>query len=112
MDEADRARMVLEADLLKSTLVSSVSHELKTPLAAMTATVTGMLEEDAVLDPATMRGNLEVVRDGLARLSASIADLLDVSRITGLGWKPEVALEDGVRSTYQWYLDNVDAARH
>jgi GDP-L-fucose synthase len=29
--------------------------------------------------------------------------LLDVSRITALGWKPKILLEDGVRSTYEWY---------
>jgi len=29
--------------------------------------------------------------------------LLDVSKLTGLGWKPAVALEEGIRQTYQWY---------
>ncbi len=32
--------------------------------------------------------------------------LLDVSRLNDLGWKPEVDLEDGVRATYDWYLDH------
>ena len=32
--------------------------------------------------------------------------LVDVSRINGLGWRAGIGLEDGVRSTYQWYLDN------
>jgi GDP-L-fucose synthase len=32
--------------------------------------------------------------------------LLDVSRITALGWKPEIKLEEGIRSTYDWYLDH------
>ena len=32
--------------------------------------------------------------------------LVDVSRINGLGWRASMKLEDGVRSTYQWYLDN------
>jgi GDP-L-fucose synthase len=30
--------------------------------------------------------------------------LLDVSRLTALGWQPHVTLEDGLRRTYEWYL--------
>ncbi len=37
--------------------------------------------------------------------------LLDVTRITELGWKPEISLEDGIRSTYAWYLEHLDTAR-
>lgn len=33
--------------------------------------------------------------------------LLDVSRITALGWKPEVGLRDGIAATYEWFLANV-----
>jgi GDP-L-fucose synthase len=29
--------------------------------------------------------------------------LLDVSRITKLGWKPQISLVDGIKSTYSWY---------
>ncbi len=36
--------------------------------------------------------------------------LLDVSRITALGWRAEIPLRDGIRQTYQWYLAN-DVAR-
>jgi GDP-L-fucose synthase len=32
--------------------------------------------------------------------------LLDSSRIAALGWKPEISLEDGIASTYEWYLNN------
>jgi GDP-L-fucose synthase len=32
--------------------------------------------------------------------------LLDVSRITALGWKPEISLEDGIGSTYEWFKAN------
>jgi GDP-L-fucose synthase len=32
--------------------------------------------------------------------------LLDVSRITDLGWKAEISLKDGIASTYQWYKAN------
>ena len=32
--------------------------------------------------------------------------LLDVSRITALGWSPSIGLEEGIRSTYEWFLAN------
>lgn len=32
--------------------------------------------------------------------------LLDVSRIHGLGWRHRIALSDGIRQTYSWFLDN------
>lgn len=32
--------------------------------------------------------------------------LLDVSRATSLGWSAQISLEDGIRSTYQWYKEN------
>jgi len=32
--------------------------------------------------------------------------LLDCSRLRALGWKPETSLQDGIKTTYQWYLDH------
>lgn len=33
--------------------------------------------------------------------------LVDVSRINGLGWRAGISLEEGIRSTYQWYLEHL-----
>ncbi len=38
--------------------------------------------------------------DGTAR------KLMDVSRLANMGWTANIALEDGIKSTYQWFLDN------
>jgi GDP-L-fucose synthase len=35
--------------------------------------------------------------------------LMDSSRLAALGWKPEISLEDGIASTYQWYLKHKTA---
>lgn len=37
--------------------------------------------------------------------------LLDVSRLNDLGWKASITLEDGLRATYKWYVDNILNAR-
>ena len=37
--------------------------------------------------------------------------LLDVSRLTGMGWKPEISLDDGLAAAYRWFLDHPEARR-
>ncbi len=34
--------------------------------------------------------------------------LLDVGRLTATGWRPTIALEEGLRSTYAWFRDHID----
>ena len=53
--------------------------------------------------------------EGGIELDASKPDgtprkLMDVEKIAGLGWKPKIALADGIRSTYRWFLANVASA--
>lgn len=86
--QAAHADALREADRLKGTLVSSVSHELKTPLAAATASVTGLLEEDEPRDPERLREELVAVAESLHRLDSSIGDLLDLSRLESASWEP------------------------
>ncbi|HEY3416568.1 MAG TPA: DUF4118 domain-containing protein [Armatimonadota bacterium] len=87
--EAGRAQALHEGERLKSTLVSSVSHELKTPLAAVTASITSLLEEDIDWDPAAVRSELLAVNDDLTRLNDSIGALLDLSRLKSDAWSPQ-----------------------
>ncbi len=37
--------------------------------------------------------------------------MLDIGRLQALGWKPKVALRDGLAATYRWFLDNQDSLR-
>jgi len=52
---------------------------------------------------------------GAVRFNPAMPDgtprkLLDVTRLTGLGWKPSISLRDGLSATYQWYVKNETAA--
>lgn len=38
--------------------------------------------------------------------------LLDVTKLTGLGWSASIDLEQGLRSTYRWFLENFQSIRH
>jgi GDP-L-fucose synthase len=37
--------------------------------------------------------------------------LLDVSKINSLGWQAKISLQDGLRSTYEWFLANQESVR-
>jgi len=37
--------------------------------------------------------------------------LVDISRLSALGWRPRIALEDGVRATYRWYVEHRASVR-
>jgi GDP-L-fucose synthase len=37
--------------------------------------------------------------------------LLDVSRLAALGWRSQIALEDGLHDAYQWFVANQGSAR-
>lgn len=86
--DAAKIEVLRETDRLKSTLVSSVSHELKTPLAAATARITGLIEEGEQCDAARVRSELVAVESDLDRLNDSIGDLLDLSRLESDSWRP------------------------
>jgi two-component system, OmpR family, sensor histidine kinase KdpD len=93
-EEAARAAALAETDRMKSTLVSSLSHELKTPLAAATARVTGLIEEGAACDTSRVRSELAAVSEDLVRLDGSIGDLLDLSRLESDAWRPHFEMQD------------------
>ena len=54
------------------------------------------------------RGNL---RFDTSKPDGTPRKLLDVSRLRALGWLPSVSLEDGIASTYRWFLENIESAR-
>ena len=70
-----------EAEEMKSTFVSVVSHELKTPVSLIKGYANTLAREDADWDKATVREGLQVISEESDRLNHLINNLLDASRI-------------------------------
>jgi PAS domain S-box-containing protein len=70
-----------EAEELKSTFVSVVSHELKTPVALIKGYVSTLRREDATWDRKIIQDSLQVIEEEADRLTGLIENLLDASRL-------------------------------
>jgi two-component system sensor histidine kinase KdpD len=80
-DEAQDARVRAEAERLRSSLLTSVSHDLRTPLASITGAATTILESGARLDSRTQQELVESVRDEADRLNRLVQNLLEMTRL-------------------------------
>jgi two-component system sensor histidine kinase KdpD len=79
-DEAQQARVAVEAERLRSTLLSSVSHDLRTPLATITGAASSLLQ-DASLGDDSRRELQEAVYEEAVRLNRLVTNLLDMTRL-------------------------------
>ncbi|MFI5371522.1 MAG: DUF4118 domain-containing protein [Candidatus Eisenbacteria bacterium] len=90
--EAERARVEVETERMRNALLSTVSHDLRTPLAAITGAASS-LRDDTGLDAGTRRELAETISDEAVRLNRLVGGLLDMTR-----------LESGaVRVRKQWH---------
>jgi signal transduction histidine kinase len=70
-----------QAEEIKSTFVSIISHELKTPVALIKGYVSTLRREDAHWDPEIIQDSLAVIEEEADRLAGLIENLLDASRL-------------------------------
>jgi len=80
-EETERARMQVEAEQLRSTLLSSVSHDLRTPLAVMRGAASTLVEDDEKLTNASRRELASAVLEETERLERQVRNLLDMTRL-------------------------------
>jgi two-component system, OmpR family, sensor histidine kinase KdpD len=80
---AREAQVDAERSRLQTALLQSVTHDLRTPLASITASVTGLLDRDAEFSLDERRELLETIRQEAARLNRLVGNLLDLSRLRG-----------------------------
>ncbi len=80
-DEAQQAQLEVETERMRSSLLSSVSHDLRTPLASITGAAGSLLEGDQRLDPATRRELAQEIHEEADRLNRLVNNLLDMTRL-------------------------------
>jgi two-component system, OmpR family, sensor histidine kinase KdpD len=80
-DVARDAQVDAERSRLQASLFSSVTHDLRTPLASITASVTGLQDPDARLSAGDRRELLETIRQEAHRLNRLVGNLMDLSRL-------------------------------
>lgn len=70
-----------QAEKFKLELTANVSHDLRTPLASIKASVSGLLAGDVAYDPDVLRDTLTVIEEETDRLQRRVQNLLSMSRM-------------------------------
>lgn len=92
--EAHEAKIRVEAERLRNLLLSSVSHDLRTPLATITGAASSLLEADGLLQAETRGELIQAILDEAERLNRLLGNLLSMTRIESGGvhvqmeWQP------------------------
>lgn len=87
-----QTEILLQTDKLKTALLSMVSHDFRSPLAAIKASVTGLLQDGSPWDAATQRELLSGINQETDRLNRMVGDILALSRLEAEAWRPQCEL--------------------
>nr|WP_041302217.1 sensor histidine kinase KdpD [Mycolicibacterium rhodesiae] len=99
-EEAGKAEAISQADELRRSLLSAVSHDLRTPLAAAKAAVSSLRSDDIDFSAEDTSELLATIEESIDQLTALVGNLLDSSRLAAGVLRPElgpVYLEETVQ---------------
>jgi two-component system sensor histidine kinase KdpD len=83
-----KAQGLAEANRLKTALLQMVSHDFRSPLTSIKASVSSLLvEEGTPPDSATQRGLLQAIEEETDRLNRMVGNVLDFSRLEANAWQ-------------------------
>ena len=89
-DAEQNARLVAESERLGRTLLNSISHELRTPIAAITSAVSGLSDVGGDADLTLRRAFTDEIREASQRLNRLVGNLLDMTRLESGHLKPRL----------------------
>jgi two-component system sensor histidine kinase KdpD len=94
VEDMDQVKRTVESERLRSALLTSISHDLKTPLASVLGAASTMRDLASNLSDAEKRDLLATVIDESERLNRFIANLLDMTKLESGAIVPNTALHD------------------
>ncbi len=80
-EAAQRALLKAETESLRNTLLSSISHDLRTPLSAITGAATTLLQRDVLIDTESRLDLVKTIQEEAERLNLIIKNVLDMTRL-------------------------------
>ena len=94
VEDLDRAKRTAETDRLRSALLTSISHDLKTPLASVLGAAGTLRSLSGSLDANAKADLISTIIDEAERLNRFIANLLDMTKLESGAVVPNAALHD------------------
>ncbi len=88
--DVEEARVSAETEKLRSALLSSISHDLRTPLASIIGGVSSLMNFGRQIDEKGRGELLQTVRDEAERLNRFVGNLLDMTRIEAGAMQPKL----------------------
>ncbi len=88
-EQSRRSQAEAESSRVRAALFSSVTHDLRTPLAAIKASATSLLDQEVSFDAAQRRDLLTTIAEESDRLNRLIANVLSLSRLRAGALVPE-----------------------
>jgi two-component system sensor histidine kinase KdpD len=80
-EDARRARLLEETEKLQTTLLNSISHDLRTPLASITGVLSSLLDDADLLTEAAQHDLVHTAWEQALRLNRLVGNLLDMTRL-------------------------------
>jgi two-component system sensor histidine kinase KdpD len=87
---AQDSRLAAESERLSKTLLDSISHEMRTPIAAITSATAALNDADLNAQPELAKTLVGEVREAVARLNRLVGNILDITRVESGHVKPKM----------------------
>lgn len=93
-EDVERTRLTSETEKLRAALLTSISHDLRTPLSVILGAASSLKSQEGALDAAAHRELVGTIEEEAERLNHFIANLLDMTRLESGAVRPKFDLVD------------------